>query len=258
MQIRFSRRIRQAAQQASILIAANSSTQSDLERHVAGRLLRELETGIDFPIRSPRALRNPDEPLHILWVGRLRSWKGLPMLLRALARTPREMRYRLRVVGDGKCMSQWQRLAKRLQIDPYVEWLPRPPYRESLQHYEWADVFAFTSLRDTSGAGLLEALAYAVPIIGLHHQGAADIMDAASSVPIPLTNPAQVTADFADALHELATDSELLKSLSDGALRRAREYVWENRQSAIQQLYAPFARGDTVSAIAPMISSKKI
>jgi glycosyltransferase involved in cell wall biosynthesis len=236
-QLRFSRRIRRGMNRAAVMLAANRATQSDLERSAGIRVELDLETGIDFPISPARPARDSHRPFRILWVGRLRTWKGLPLLLHAIAQLPTSREVELRVVGEGNCRRGWQKLASDLGIANRIEWLPRLPYRQSLQFYRWADAFAFTSLRDTSGTGLLESLACGLPIMGLNHQGAADIMTDQCAVRITVASPRDSIAGFVDAIERLAGNSAWHKALSDGALDRAREYAWNGRYAKMSRLY---------------------
>ncbi len=174
----------------------------------------------------------------MLWAGRLRAWKGLPILLHAIAGLPKEIEVSLRVIGDGKCKWQWQKLAKRLNISDRIEWLERPHYRDSMAQYRWADAFAFTSLRDTSGSGLLEALAAGTPIIGMNHQGAADIMSDDCALRISVQNPQQSIAEFRSAITKLHSDKSLLARLSEGALARAHEFGWDKRHATMASHYS--------------------
>jgi glycosyltransferase involved in cell wall biosynthesis len=237
-QLSFGSRVRRAALGASAVFAANRSTQQDLEQSTGVHLKLELEAGIDYPIGTSKRLTTKDRPLRILWVGRLRPWKGFPILLRALALLPESQKFEVHVVGDGGCKAKWMRLAKRLGIADQITWFTKPPYRKSLHHYEWADLFAFTSLRDTSGTGLLESLAAGVPIVGLDHQGAADMITDRSGIRIPVTNPKQTIASFSEALLELANDRQRLQQLSVGAIERARVYSWAMREPVLRKCYA--------------------
>ncbi len=241
-QLRLSSRIRRSMSKTTTLVSANRSTQRDLKKHFNIDSDLELETGIDFPVASPRPVRNLDRPFRILWAGRLRSWKGLPLLIHALAKVPSTIPIQVKVVGSGICKRAWKRLSVRLGVDQLVEWIDRPPYRDSLVHYQWADAFAFTSLRDTSGTGLLESLAMGAPIIGLDHQGSADIMTDESAIRVSIRNPATSIKEFSEAIVRLAQDPDLLKRLSDGARTRAEKFVWDHRQGAIDEAYQNLAK----------------
>lgn len=230
-------RVRQASKRSASVIAATVAAQETFRKSFKVPVLRELETGIESVRDRPRSARNPSEPLKILWAGRLRGWKALPLLLLALARLPESQEFHLRVLGDGSCLEQWKRLANNLGIADKIEWVPWPTYAETLPHYEWADVFAFTSLRDTSGTGLLEALAAGCPVVSVNHQGAADIVDTTCGILVPVVSQEVTVHGFRDALGNLHRSPELWKKLSDGALDRAQQYRWDARLAWTRSLY---------------------
>lgn len=238
-QLRLDSRIRQAARRASAVLAANRQVAADVQRFFGVTPQVQLETGV-APVRElPREPRDPAAPLKILWAGRLRPWKALPLLLKALAQLPPDCKWVLRVLGEGPCEARWRHLAERLGIASHIEWAGwSPPLADQLPHYDWADVFAFTSLRDTSGTGLLEALAAGAPIIGLDHQGAADVMTDWCAVRVPATTPASAIAGFRDAVERLSTDHAQLAQLSAAAIERARLFTWQRQWEATREIYA--------------------
>lgn len=248
LQLRVSPRLRRIARDSTCVLAATRLAQHDLHESWGVDAAVELEAGLSYPARPPRERRDADRPLRVLWTGRLRAWKGLPLLLRALAECPQ--RCELRVLGEGSDLGRLKKLARRLGVDDQIEWVGWGPYESTLPHYDWADVFAFTSLRDTSGAGLLEALAAGLPIIGLNHQGAADIMTERCAIPVEPTGPAGVVTGVAAALDRLSTDSELLLRLSRGASNRAVCYEWERRGDRMDAVYeAAMATGSHPVAV---------
>jgi glycosyltransferase involved in cell wall biosynthesis len=196
-----------------------------------------LETAADCDAGGVRRPRSSVAPLRILWSGRLQPWKGLPLLLRALATLPADCCWELRVMGQGPCLQRWQRLARKLQLDRCIEWVGWPEYHLQLTHYQWADVFAFTSLRDTSGTGLLEALAAGAPIIGLNHQGAADVMTDRCAIAVDTAGPAAAIAGFGGAITELASDAAKLQALSRGAVERAAQLSWDRQWDLMRSVY---------------------
>jgi glycosyltransferase involved in cell wall biosynthesis len=237
-QLHFSNRVRQAIQSSTVVIAANGSTQRALMKMIKGlQVPVELEAGLDYEPAVPKDVRDTRRPLKILWSGRLRAWKALPLLLHALAKLPSDVPVQLRVVGDGVEVAAWRRLAQRLGLSNCVEWISRPPYRDSIEYYKWADVFCFTSLRDTSGTGLLEALAAGTPIIGMNHQGAADIMTDDCAIKISVNNPSQSIREISNALVLLARNPDRLKKLSDGALKEAHAHLWPQKAVFMKRVY---------------------
>src|SRR5207302_8732370 len=128
------------------------------------------------------------------------------------------------VLGQGPLQRPWQRLAARRGVADRIQWMGWLPHAEALRQYEWADVLAFTSLRDTSGNVVLEALAAGVPVICLDHQGVHDIVTPACGIKVPVTTPRQVIAGLGQAVMALARDPKLGERLSEGARERAGDY----------------------------------
>ena len=237
IQLRMGRRVGQALRAASTVFVANQEVRASFNQTRGVELPYQLETGVERIADEPKPLRDPRQPLRILWAGRLEQWKALPLLLRAFANLPNDCRAELRVVGSGSQEHRWKQQAKRLGIDERIEWIPLPDCSAREQHYQWADVFAFTSLRDTSGTGLLESLAAGTPIVGLNHQGARDIMSEDCAMTIPVENPRQVIAALQAALVQLSTDRVMLRKLSAGALLRAQKYHWEALNTEMNEAY---------------------
>jgi glycosyltransferase involved in cell wall biosynthesis len=247
-QLNRSGRIRRAILQSAAVVAASSGARSDFESGFGIQCDVELETGIDHPLRPLRQARNSSQPLRILWTGRLREWKGLPILLHSIASLPNTVSVQVRIVGNGSSKTNWMNLASKLGIADQIEWIPWPTYQETLEYYSWADVFAFTSLRDTSGTGLLEALAAGCPILGLDHQGAKDIMTSECAIPIPTDSWHSAVSGYRDGILRLATDSNEWLRLSHGASQRAKAYVWEGRSDCIDANYRKYILGPATPA----------
>jgi glycosyltransferase involved in cell wall biosynthesis len=241
LQFRFSPRVRKAASNAVVLITANSQIYRDFERvhGIRGTVL--LETGL-FSVESveSREAKNAtdDTPLRILWSGQLIHRKALHLLLRALAGLPACSKYTLKILGNGPLKKRWQKLAKQLEIDRHCCWLGWVPYGEALKEYHWADVLVFTSLRDTSGNVVLEALGRGVPVICLDHQGVADIVTSSCGTKIPVTNPEEVIAGLREAIAAFDRDRDSLRQLVVGAQERARVFLWNRNGEKMANIYA--------------------
>ncbi len=237
IQLRLGPHVGNALTAAEAVFVANRHVQQSFHRARGVDLPCQLETGLHEIACEQRPLRSKQRPLRVLWAGRLESWKALPLLLKAVAQLPQDLAIQVRVLGSGSMEQHWRRKAERLGIATRIEWIPLPEYGARAEHYAWADVLAFTSLRDTSGTGLLEALADGVPIVGLDHQGARDIMTADCAIRVPVQDPEQVIADIASGLVQLAEDSHLLQRLSAGALVRAQEFHWDRLSAEMLSCY---------------------
>jgi glycosyltransferase involved in cell wall biosynthesis len=237
LQLRLSGRVRSAARRAQLLLAANSSIQRDFARvhGISAEVI--LETGAP-PVASVPRRRDPARrEIRILWSGEFTPRKCLPLLLRALPRLPADVPYRVRVLGRGPQGPAWQRLARRLGVAERIEWLGWLPHQEALDQYRWADLFVFTSLRDTTGTVVLEALAAGLPVICLDHQGVHDVVSEQCGCKIPPTNPRDVAGRLAEAICALARDPGRWEQCSAAAIRRAEEYSWPRQGERMAEAY---------------------
>lgn len=272
MQLRFGRRSRLAARHASAVVVANEATRQDLQRHCTNNCYQLIETGInsvrqtvlpkevndsaeDLPNRRSnsmcelieseiRGLREtdgrPDTPeaeLRILWSGNIEQRKALEILLEALGQLPKDVTFELRVLGSGPLETKMKRLAKRLNLSPHVQWLGRLSHQEALEQFQWAEVFAFTSLRETTGTVILESLGAGVPVICFDHQGARDAVNEQCGIKVSVTNRRLAANQFAEALSRLARDRQLLQQLSAGASLRAERFLWSVTGEALVEIY---------------------
>jgi glycosyltransferase involved in cell wall biosynthesis len=237
LQLRFSPRVRGACRRAAVVLAANKAIERDLIRAhgIAPQVM--FESGLARVSGTPRKRDPQSGPFRILCSGLLSHRKAVHLLIHALAKLPENVPYELRILGAGKLKKRWQRLARKLGVERYTTWLGHLPHREAMMQYEWADLFAFTSLRDTSGNVVLEALAAGVPVLCLDHQGVAEIVTDQCGIKIPVTTPREVVARLADAIVELAHDTDKWERFSRGGIERAREYLWSLQGDRMAEVY---------------------
>jgi glycosyltransferase involved in cell wall biosynthesis len=236
MQLRFSPRVRRAARKAAVVLAANTMTQDRFGRAHGITMPILPDVAIDAVAESPRSVRH-DGPIRLLWSGLLVHRKALHLLIRALARLPADVRYELRVLGEGRLKQRWQRLAEKMGVAEHITWLGWLPHSEAKHQYAWADAFVFSSLRDTTGTVVVEALAAGLPVICLDHQGVQDVVTDQCGLKIPVTTPRRVIAALSDAIARLSRDHALWQDLSRGAVDRARQYLWSRHEEQLIALY---------------------
>ncbi len=218
------RRPRAAASVANCTIAANRENQSLLHRLGAQdpRVISEVSTTPKANVAA--APRSTDGVLRILWSGLHTTRKALSLLLKALAKSTNKS-IELTVLGAGSETTRWKKLAKQLGVSNQIRWLGWLPHDQAVSHFQSADLFAFTSLRDTTGTVLVESLSFGTPVLCLDHQGASEVITQDCGVKIPVVSPTQVVDDLASAIAGLASNRAELTRLGEGALRRSQEYT---------------------------------
>ena len=250
-QLRYRERVRKAANSAALVMAANSTTQDDLAKIHGVSAELQLETGLESLPKL--AARNDDlDSLHILWSGRYCHWKALPLLLRALHLLKDDCNFRLRLMGYGPEEARLRKQVDRLGLANRTQFVGWPTYSEQMEHYAWADLSVFTSLRDTSGTGLLEALAHGCPIVAVDHQGAADIVTEEAGIRVPVSSPNETVLAIQSAIKGLDNDRELLAVLSRGARARAADFLWDRLGGRMRELYRRvLGQGETIAHAYP-------
>jgi glycosyltransferase involved in cell wall biosynthesis len=223
-----------------VVLSANSTCAKHLFAIHGTESITLLETGVwtigDRPVASPP--KGPEaHALKVLWSGELKAYKALHVLIDAVASLKRTVPCEVRVLGSGATEVALRRRAAARGVAEAFRWLGQLPINEAKEQNRWADVLAFTSLRDTSGNVVLEALAQGVPVVCFDHQGVADIVDKTCGVKVPVTTFREGVAGFAGALRDLATDSDRLRRLSTGAVERARYFLWERNNRVMYAVY---------------------
>ena len=196
-------------------------------------------------------------PRRLLWSGQLRPRKALPVLLRALASLGTRLPFELDILGEGPMRAAWQREAASIAPSNPVRFLGHLPLDAAVRRMDSADLFCFTSLRDTSGNVVLEAQAAGVPVLCFDHQGARDIVSSTSGVRIPVTTPAGAARDWAAAILSLGTDPQRLLALSHGATANARNFLWSANGDRINALYRQLLRDSAMNS-APAAAEKEL
>jgi phosphatidylinositol alpha-1,6-mannosyltransferase len=201
-------------------------------------LLRDLGVATPAVTASPRIdLR--DAPRYredlagrrhrILCVGRLVLHKGHDTLVRAVARLPAEVPWRVTLAGNGPRRSALVRCIHANGADERIQIETDCDNASLAQCYEQAGMFVFPSLElpnatEGFGIALLEAMAAGLPIVASRCGGIPEALGYGSRG--LLARPGDPES-FARAIVELYTNHELCETLRTTALRDLhKHYVW--------------------------------
>jgi glycosyltransferase involved in cell wall biosynthesis len=226
-----------AARRARIVLVSNPETEA-VVRRLGGtdvRYMSELGVAPDDVVQPASA--NRTGPLHLLWVGRLMPRKGLYLAMEAVAEARRRVPVRLTVVGGGPQEVLLDGWVAQLGIADIVEHRGRVPMHEVREAYRSCDALLFTSLRDTAGAQVLEAMAAGIPVITLRQSGAGVLVDETRGLLVEPRDPASTVRGLADAIAVLARDPGLQRQLSEGASAYARTQLWAAKAQQMTAIY---------------------
>lgn len=220
----------------ALILATNSDTFRIAQQMGAPRAELFLDTGLPnsyFAEHHKSGFK--DNHLRILWVGRSLERKALRLSLEAVARL--NFPFEMTILGDGPQDALIPRWIEELNLSEKVNWKGRVPWHEVQQALETHEIFLFTSLRDSFGSQLLEAMSNGLAIVTLDHQGARDFVPESAGIRVPVTTPESTAIDLAKALKEFHDHPEKLEQMSKAALTFARKNEWSIKASQMTALY---------------------
>lgn len=160
----------------------------------------------------------------LLFVGRLREYKGVPVLLRAVAAVPDA---RLRIVGRGPMQGEIERLVSQLGLSGRVELLGDLPAARLDEEYRRARALVLPSIHRSEAFGIVlcEALARGTPLVTTE-LGTGTSWINQDGVCGRVVEPADEGA-LASAIREMIGDDGAWQRFHAGALRRALDFTPE-------------------------------
>jgi glycosyltransferase involved in cell wall biosynthesis len=205
-----------------VLTGSESSRQELL--HKGFRNVTIAPEGVDpagCRIENPPAR----DPSLLLYVGRVKRYKGLDTLLRTLALLrARRPGVRLVVAGSGDDVPRLRALAATLGIADAVELAGFVSARRKAELYHEAAVVLNSSRKEGWGLTSIEGNACGTPVVATNVPGLCDsVRDGETGFLVPFGDaPA-----FAAAVERLLDDGALWQSFSENGRRWAAAHTWE-------------------------------
>lgn len=231
-------KLRHAVRTARLVLVTNKETAAIVERYGSNNVRYFLDSGIgDNQLLANVPDRSSRSTLELLWVGRLLHRKALPLALQALHAVG-DLSVHLTVAGDGPMRGIYKRDIQRLGLQDRVTILGMVPLERVFELCRVSDALLFTSICDTFGSQVLEAMAQGLPVITLDHQGVGAFLPGAASIKVPVTTPTETVTGLANAIRSLENSAALRSSMAIAALEFARTQTWPRRIARMNDLYA--------------------
>jgi len=217
---------------ADKIIAVSSGVKKSLINifRIKERKIQVIYNPCDINKIKRLSIRNLEQPwFHeetpiIITVGRLMRPKGQWQLIQAFAEVKRKVPSRLVIIGEGELKNQLMKLAKNLSVDKDITFLgwQKNPYK----YMAHSTVFALTSLWESFGIVLVEAMVCGVPIVSFDcENGPREILNSGQyGVLVPAGNIKELTKVILNFLE----DSDLRKKFAQKAEKRAQKFAIED------------------------------
>jgi len=163
-----------------------------------------------------------DRPM-LLFVGRVAHEKNIGFLLRMMVQLKQTRPDALLVIaGEGPALGVLREEVERMQLQDQVRFLGYLDRKTELNDcYRAADVFVFSSLTETQGLVLLEAMAQGVPVVAIAEMGTKSILSEGQGA---LIAPQDEDA-FASRVKRLLSEPALRAEVGQAAARYAQAWA---------------------------------
>lgn len=219
---------------ADLILVANERTQQALPSSINAPVELLVENG-SFSIKSKKTIRSNDEPLNILYVGRLVDWKCVNLAIEAASKCSSNIK--LTIVGDGPERKALESLADERNLKN-IYFAGLVPHSEVNTYYESADIFILPSVRECGGAVVLEAMSRGVPVIAVDWGGPADYITKDTGYLVTPSSKEYLINEFSRLIDVLSKDQDLRSQMGRAAVNRVEEnFLWGKKIDQIISHY---------------------
>jgi glycosyltransferase involved in cell wall biosynthesis len=175
-----------------------------------------------FPPAPERPLRQTDDPLQLMSVGRLVEKKGFDRLIAALALLPDRLNWHWTHIGGGDLHAQLTAQAKAAGVNPRITWRGACNQPEVIEAMRAADLFVLPSRiaadgdRDGLPNVLMEAASQRLTILSTAVSAIPEFIISGTHGLLSSDDPQAL----ADAIISLADDPARAAAMADAALAR--------------------------------------
>jgi len=242
---------------ASWILTGTQAAAAKVPERLRSRCRAITYAGVEYSVFVPPALTpgpSPNRiglggPIRLLYVGRLVPYKGLELLIRALAQAVVAVPCTLKVVGSGDLhyTDYCRRLVGELGLADRVQFVLHLPREGLVSVYQEADLFCLPSI-ETYGVALLEAMSCGLAVVVSDINGPGENVPKDCGIKIPMRAPEQFVHDFANAIVALAKNNELRAELGSAGRRHVlANHSWDRIARDLLSLYDEIAAAENHS-----------
>ena len=237
---------------ARVVIAANQETAETIKGEIQTRVSVMLETAVDRDVLIGN--EGGEERLSrftFLWLGGLIPRKAANLGILGLKEAiGNGADVELWIAGNGSEEERLKKLVSDEDLNERVQFLGRIEKAEVNALMDRANAFLFTSVRDTSGNVVLEAMSRGLPVLALCHQGVQVMCDAESAYLVQPGRVEETIREIGVGMQKLQEDPALAARLCESGRKKvARELTWDCYAEEMDTWYQEAANDTTALSI---------
>ena len=193
------------------MLAANSETEAYLSKEYSEITKGMLEIGMDVSQVVAGPVDVTDSTIiNIHWIGVIEPWKAWSLALEAVAAAKKKLNGRVKInmtmLGRGSEEAEAATLVQTLGLQDEVTLLQRVQVDELHDMVQQSDVLLFSSVKDTSGTVVLEAMSLGKAVVCLNHQGVGDMTTDETAIRVDPASISLTVDGLSNAIVKLADD----------------------------------------------------
>lgn len=206
------------------IITVSQSSKEALERLGFGKKMpiTVVNPGVDLSEFSPHSKTKYPS---VLYLGRLKPYKSIDVLVRAMTKIKRKVpSVRLTVAGEGESREDLEKLSRKLKLGNVIHFVGKIPEKAKTKLMAESWVMVQPSMIEGWGITIIEANAAGTPVVAANVPGLRD------SVHNPHTGFLVDYGDvsgFAKAIAEMLQDKKLREITSEEAKSWAKQFSWD-------------------------------
>lgn len=235
--------LRRLYRRAAGIVSVSESLKQAALRVAPDVAIDVVPNGVDTDWFSGAAERPAGGPLELLYVGRLKDFKGVQHIIRALPAIEEKSGHAvcLTVAGDGPYRAELEKAAAETHVRrshvEFAGWLEREALRAA---YGRASLLILPSLVEGNPNVVLEAMAMGAPCIGTDAPGIRDLIcDGVDGFLTPPSDPAAI----AEAVARAVSNPASLPAMGRAARAKAEQFSWDAIAAQYEQALARAAKG---------------
>lgn len=225
---------------ARVILAANQETAETIESEIQISASIMLETAVERDVLIENKRGEGRLPrFTFLWLGSLIPRKAANIGILALKEAiGNGADVELWIAGNGSEEKHLKKLVCDEGLSERVQFLGRIEKAEVNAMMDRVDAFLFTSVRDTSGNVVLEAMSRGLPVLALCHQGVREMCDAESAYLVPPGSVEETIRGIGVGMQKLQEDPVLAKRLSENGKKKiSGEMTWDHYEEKMNASY---------------------
>jgi len=224
------------------VIAGSLHTAKEIPAWFRGRRYYLPENGIDPERIALGTGWRPPEPgtrFRFVTLGRLVPYKGMDLIIQAMAQSPALRRdAELQVIGDGPFRAALEAQAADSGLSAIVRFAGWVEHTKLQDHLHRAQAFVFPSLREFGGGVVVEAMGSGLPTIVVNYGGPGELVTDQCGIRLPMAPREQLVSRLSEAMEALLHDPDRCRRMSiEGIDRVGRSFTWQQKAAQIVTIY---------------------